>query len=1352
MLKKGFTIETWNGQHGTVVEVVGNKINVLFPDGQRFCTLDDIVSSKEPDDKFSKAKKRLSEFKSKSSKMQKQALSPNARGAYLNQLDKLTQALNGDHIDVDYITNGLEALKELYGEELFEGLFNDVRKMLMRYEHSPNKALGDEIKKEISFAIDKIYEKTSSLKYAPGKVDESKWDDAKQAIKKSTGKGIDSFGDSEWAQVNSTYQNMGGTFESKEGTVTAKIRPGVGSTVVWHGGGVTPEGTKGTVVHWSEIKTDGRGVPTEVDGAYHDAAYLKENGYVPVKLDSGKYDTWHTDRIAIRLSGSKAVTPLNKAMSIMTEGLKTEGVYTTELIQKVETLIKENAMKTAGATNLTPIIRKLVDDVKTQGGRFSNDVQTLLDNLFRLEDWGADATEEDLATRDAVEEVAQSALAVANPSGQVSTFEKGLADRGITSKSIQSIGSKKTAEAKNWVVYDKKTEKILAKGLTDEEASAKIRELEEEYERNTPVYKKTIMTLAKKQVTAEHLTTVQKDGYQTCKDCGGLVDTDFEWLGEREGVGETRHIERCEDCGRWRDSIVKGGSKHRTTAGHPNESFKAQYALGDIFVPSDGSDDTNQITIVGMTENSYVVEQRPIGDRKPDKDDRTYGVRFEMKFSEIEGNKELKKFANKTMTSDIDRVSSKLEKLSNEEPSNWTVVVYNDNDKEIESWVIKNRTENEAEKEALADVGNVKGFHDWSMTKTSSLKMADISDFKLKLDAANSDGSLLKLRLVGQPMIYMGVPEMVDGVAGTYVLYSNNESKVNGEAPVSPTFSLDDVEKVFDKLEDSDPIEPDATAAKKTAKRPNKSREQKLFEEWSPGDGMTRKPQHMSYIENIVPFDSNIPEKLNNPWRNYGALFDYIHAKTGMSSEELNGMFPHTAKLFFDESLNPGEDALEEVEKFKSLVLSLVDKEPKIDENWDFVIGNNKVFSKKTAGGVYPDFGNKKFDQLVVAPGRFVTTEDGKIVVQVPATSQYENALFSAVEADRFTHFLAALLSNQEYDLSTSAKDEKVISEEGMKAFDSKASKKTSSGDLPDNMVDAYLVTALWSSTVSNPEDETDDTPLDKNHDISDVAPESREKAQKDCDAFLAKAKTIITGMDPNFVIDESNMGFCFWLNRNGHGSGFWDDPLYPKEMGKALSDLSEEFGGCDALVGDDGKIYLEGGKDVAASKTTKAKIASSETDSGIDLGERVNVYDNNDKVVDSGELEEEYEGHAIVNGKEYKKAIYKFKLATKMSPSVKKYFNDAWEYFNNMKLVPDADDIFEYVFDALEADSGVAPNDAWLRSQLGSEKSSTKAKIASLTKKAERLGEYEFDVHGGENWTIEAGEDGKKKIVRRHV
>jgi hypothetical protein len=39
--------------------------------------------------------------------------------------------------------------------------------------------------------------------------------------------------------------------------------------------------------------------------------------------------------------------------------------------------------------------------------------------------------------------------------------------------------------------------------------------------------------------------------------------------------------------------------------------------------------------------------------------------------------------------------------------------------------------------------------------------------------------------------------------------------------------------------------------------------------------------------------------------------------------------------------------------------------------------------------------------------------------------------------------------------------------------------------------------------------------------------------------------------------------------------------------------------------------------------------------------------------------------------------------------------------------------------------------------------------KIASLKKKAERLGNYDFDIHGGKNWKLEACEDGKQKLKR---
>lgn len=56
------------------------------------------------------------------------------------------------------------------------------------------------------------------------------------------------------------------------------------------------------------------------------------------------------------------------------------------------------------------------------------------------------------------------------------------------------------------------------------------------------------------------LQKIARGGYNECADCGGLIGTDYEWLGEDEnGVGMTRHIERCEDCGRWNDEVVKGG-------------------------------------------------------------------------------------------------------------------------------------------------------------------------------------------------------------------------------------------------------------------------------------------------------------------------------------------------------------------------------------------------------------------------------------------------------------------------------------------------------------------------------------------------------------------------------------------------------------------------------------------------------------------------------------------------------------------------------------------------------------------------------------------------------------------------
>lgn len=116
-----------------------------------------------------------------------------------------------------------------------------------------------------------------------------------------------------------------------------------------------------------------------------------------------------------------------------------------------------------------------------------------------------------------------------------------------------------------------------------------------------------------------------------------------------------------------------------------------------------------------------------------------------------------------------------------------------------------------------------------------------------------------------------------------------------------------------------------------------------------------------------------------------------------------------------------------------------------------------------------------------------------------------------------------------------------------------------------DDMLAGYLTTALWSS-MDNSNDQGGD-PLDANYDTDDIDPETIEKADKDCAAFIQKAGALLDGLNMGTV------GHDFWLTRNGHGAGFWDGD-YEKEVGEALTKISKEFGEVDLYVGDDGKIH----------------------------------------------------------------------------------------------------------------------------------------------------------------------------------
>lgn len=119
----------------------------------------------------------------------------------------------------------------------------------------------------------------------------------------------------------------------------------------------------------------------------------------------------------------------------------------------------------------------------------------------------------------------------------------------------------------------------------------------------------------------------------------------------------------------------------------------------------------------------------------------------------------------------------------------------------------------------------------------------------------------------------------------------------------------------------------------------------------------------------------------------------------------------------------------------------------------------------------------------------------------------------------------------------------------------------------------AYLTCAFWSSNdESTPQG---GEPFDSNYDISDIAPEAIAKTVADCAKFEAENAADIALAE----LDSDRAGHCFWLNRNGHGSGFWDE--YSRDDSpeyaacQRLSDASHEAGSCDMYLGDDGKIYL---------------------------------------------------------------------------------------------------------------------------------------------------------------------------------
>jgi hypothetical protein len=122
-----------------------------------------------------------------------------------------------------------------------------------------------------------------------------------------------------------------------------------------------------------------------------------------------------------------------------------------------------------------------------------------------------------------------------------------------------------------------------------------------------------------------------------------------------------------------------------------------------------------------------------------------------------------------------------------------------------------------------------------------------------------------------------------------------------------------------------------------------------------------------------------------------------------------------------------------------------------------------------------------------------------------------------------------------------------------------------------DTFTLAYIECALWSSTDNA--DETGGEPLDANYDLTDISPETLAQMISDCEAFqIYEARPLsICGLTPE------RSGHDFWLTRNRHGAGFWDEGFrgpFTQAALKRLTDASHAYGSFDLYVGDDGMIY----------------------------------------------------------------------------------------------------------------------------------------------------------------------------------
>ena len=115
-----------------------------------------------------------------------------------------------------------------------------------------------------------------------------------------------------------------------------------------------------------------------------------------------------------------------------------------------------------------------------------------------------------------------------------------------------------------------------------------------------------------------------------------------------------------------------------------------------------------------------------------------------------------------------------------------------------------------------------------------------------------------------------------------------------------------------------------------------------------------------------------------------------------------------------------------------------------------------------------------------------------------------------------------------------------------------------------ETFLQGYIGAALWSTTDSRDEEGNDTYNLDD--EFSDVSEACKAAMISDCTDFVEANRAALEAFKEITGRLDDYLGHDFWLNRERHGTGFWDRGA--GDLGDKLSDACKSYGGFD-LFGD---------------------------------------------------------------------------------------------------------------------------------------------------------------------------------------